>query len=438
MNNSKAADSANLHVSDKKIRTIGSLIVLLTVGFFVAWSFFAPIDSSALAPGSVVVKSYSKTVQHLEGGIVAKVLVKDGDLVKEGQTLLLLDGTQANAQLAIYRSQNITFAAQASRLRAERDGLKTIAFSDVLDEPNNPKVEEAKLAESNAFYARKTALEGEIGILNQRISQTKSKVDGLKVQIESKKQLISSYDDEIKDQKELLAEGYADKLRLTETQRSRTFQAGEIQQLNAEIIASQMLASEAQLQISQVKKKFEAEVSNKLTEVQAQLNDAVERLAATQDKLNRTTIKAPASGIVFGMAVHNENNVIAPGSPIMKIVPQDAELIIEAHVSPNDIDRVKIGLKTEIRFTAFKQSQTPELYGNVIDLSADLLGNEKTGETYYLAKVELTPESRKKAMDLHLIPGMPAEVFINTGEKTLFEYLAQPATNAFKRAFTED
>ncbi len=217
MNLSANADSANFHVSDKKIRTIGSLIVLSTLGFFVAWSFFAPIDSSALAPGSVVVKSYSKTVQHLEGGIVAKVLVKDGDLVKEGQTLLLLDGTQANAQLAIYRSQNITFAAQASRLRAERDGLKTIAFSDVLDEPNNPKVEEAKLAESNAFYARKTALEGEIGILNQRISQTRSKVDGLKAQIESKKQLISSYDDEIKDQKELLAEGYADKLRLTET-----------------------------------------------------------------------------------------------------------------------------------------------------------------------------------------------------------------------------
>ena len=437
MNHSPSTD---LQTSDKKVRIIGSLIVLLTLGFFALWSFFAPIDSAALAPGQVVVKSHSKTVQHLEGGIVAKVLVKDGDLVKAGQPLLQLDTTQAQAQLEIYRSQSITLAAQVARLRAERDHLNAINFAQfqLLSDDNNHKVAEIKASETNAFNARKNTLEGEIDILNQRISQTKIKIQGLKAQVDSKKLLIDSYDDEIKDQKELLAEGFADKLRLREIERNRTFQSSEIQQLNSDVSASQLLINEAQLQIAQVQKKFHSEVSSKLNEVQSQLNDVNERLNATQDKLNRTNITAPASGLVFGMAVHNDNSVIPPGSPIMQIVPQDAELIIEARVSPADIDRVSSGLETEVRFTAFKQYQTPELYGKVIDLSADLLSNEKTSETYYLAKIELTPESRTKAMDLHLIPGMPAEVFIKTGEKTLFEYLAQPATNAFRRALTED
>lgn len=432
--------STDLQTSDKKVRIIGSLIVLLTLGFFALWSFFAPIDSAALAPGQVVVKSHSKTVQHLEGGIVAKILVKDGDLVKAGQPLLQLDTTQAQAQLEIYRSQSITLAAQVARLRAERDRLNAINFAQfqLLADDNNPKVAEIKASETNAFNARKNTLDGEIDILNQRISQTKTKIQGLKSQVESKKLLIDSYDDEIKDQKELLAEGFADKLRLREIERNRTFQSAEIQQLNSDINASQLLINEAQLQISQVQKKFHSEVSSKLNEVQSQLNDVNERLNATQDKLNRTNITAPASGLVFGMAVHNENSVIAPGNPIMQIVPQDAELIVEAHVSPADIDRVSNGLETEVRFTAFNQYQVPELTGKVIDLSADLLSDERTGETYYLAKIEISPESRKKLANLQLLPGMPAEVFIKTGEKTLFEYLAQPATNAFKRALTED
>ncbi|MDI1291832.1 MAG: HlyD family type I secretion periplasmic adaptor subunit [Methylobacter sp.] len=429
--------STVLHANDRGIRNIGAAIVFATFGVFGIWAFLAPMDSSALAPGVVVVKSYRKTVQHLDGGIIAKIRVKDGDLVKEGQPLLLLDDTQIKAQLEIARAQNITLAAQVARLRAERDRLKQIDYPELLDDASDPRITEAKLAENNVFKSRISAYEGQIAVLNQRVGQINSKINGLRGQIDSKKQLTASYAEEIRDLKELLAEGFADKQRLRDLQRNHAIQSGEIAQLNAEIATNQMLISETRLQILQVQKQFQEEVAGKLSEAQGQLNDAQERLAANQDKLNRVVIKAPASGMVLGLTVHNENGVISPGHPILDIVPQDAELIIEAQVSPMDIDRVAVGLQAEVRFSAFKQSKTPKMDGKVIHLSADRLTDEQ-GNAYYQARIELTPDSRKKLGDMQLLPGMPAEVLINTGERTLFEYLAQPATNFFARSFIED
>jgi len=233
-------------------------------------------------------------------------------------------------------------------------------------------------------------------------------------------------------------ESFDDKQRLRDMERNHAMQSGEIAQLNAEIATNQMLISETRLQILQVEKKFQEEVAGKLSETQAELNDVNERLAASQDKLDRIIIKAPASGMVMGLSVHTQNGVISPGGAILDIVPKDAELIIEAQVSPNDIDRVTVGLQAEVRFSAFKQAITPKMNGTVIQLSADRFVDDESGVPYYQARVELTPESRKDLGKLQLVPGMPAEVLINTGERTLFEYLAQPATNAFARALIED
>ena len=427
-----------LSTNDRPVRNIGAAIVLATFGIFGIWAFFAPMDSSALAPGVVVVKSHRKTVQHLDGGIVAKILTKDGAIVTEGQPLLMLDDAQIKAQLEIARGQNITLAAQVARLRAERDQLNKIDYPEILNDASDPRTTEAKSAENNVFNSQKSSHEGEIAVLNQRISQISSKIHGLQGQIDSKKQLVASYAEEIHDLKELLAEGFADKQRLRELERNHAMQTGEIAQLNAEIATNQMLISETRLQILQVQKQFQEEVAGKLSEAQAQLNDANERVTATKDKLERVVIKAPASGMVLGLAAHTENGVITPGHPILDIVPQDAELVIEAQVSPMDIDRVTVGLQAEVRFSAFKQSKTPKMEGKVINISPDRFVDEKTGNPYYLARVELIPESKKKLGDLQLLPGMPAEVLIKTGERTLFQYLAQPATNFFARSFIED
>ena len=427
-----------LSTNDTTIRSIGMIIVLVSIFSFGVWAVFAPMDSSALASGVVVVKAYKKTVQHLDGGIVSKILIKDGDIVEEGQPLLILDDAQIKAQLEIARGENITRAAQVARLIAERDQLKKVDYPALLNDPNNARAVEAKMAENNVFYSHKSSNEGQISVLNQRISQISSKINGLQAQIVSKKQLINSYLEEIHDLRELLAEGFADKQHLRELERNYAIQTGEIAQMESEIATNQMLISETRLQILQVQKQFQEDVASKLSEAQAQLNDSQQRVTANQDKLERIIIKAPAGGMVLGLATHTENGVITPGHPILDIVPQGAELIIEAQVSPIDIDRVTVGLQAEIRFSAFKQSQTPKMEGKVISLSPDRITDERNGNAYYLAKVEVTPKSIKNLGDLQLLPGMPAEVLINTGERTLFRYLAQPASNFFARSFIED
>jgi epimerase transport system membrane fusion protein len=429
-----------LHIDDKPIRYIGFVILLLTFGIFGVWAYTAPLDSSAAASGVVAVKSHKKTVQHLDGGIVGKLLAKDGDTVKEGQPILILDDTQAKAQQEIMRGQFITLSAQVARLQAERDRLGDVMFPKELNHQNDERIDEAKRSESHVFLSRKHAYEGEISVLKQRINEIGSKINGLEGQIRSKRELVASYVDEIHDLKELLAEGFADKQRLRDLQRSYALNQGEISQLTSEIASSQMQQSETRLQILQIEQKFQEEVANKLSESQSQLYDITERLMATQDKLEHMVIKAPVSGMVLGLSVHTEGGVITPGKPILDIVPQDAELIIDARVSTIDIDRVTVGLTSEIRFSAFKQALTPVMYGKVTHISADSLVDERTGVPYYQARIEVTPDSLVKLREAHfqLVPGMPAEVLINTGERTLFEYLTKPITNAIAHALIED
>ena len=435
--NAKLPD-VSLVTNDAPIRAIGIAVLLGTVGVLGTWSYLAPIDSAASASGFVTVKSHSKTVQHLDGGIVKELIAKDGDIVNEGDILLTLDGSEIKAQLEILRGQQITFAAQVARLTAERDRLGLVNYPKEVQNLSDARVIEAQQSENQIFNARKNAHEGEVSVLNQRISQLNSRIQGLQGQKTSKQELKASYSEEAKDLRELLAEGFADKQRLRDLERSLSASTGEIASLSSEIASSEMQIGETRLQILQIQKQFQEEVANKLSEVQAQLYDINQRLTATIDKVNRIQIKAPSSGRVMGLSIHNVGGVITPGRPILDIVPQGEELIIDARVSPMDIDRVHVGLVAEVRFSAFKQALTPKMMGKLINLSADKLTDERTGAPYYSAKIELTPDSYAKLGDMELLPGMPADVLINTGERTVFEYLMQPITNAFARAFIED
>ncbi len=427
-----------LLTDDKPIRYIGLIVLLSTLGIFGLWAFIAPIDGAALAPGFVTVKSHKKTVQHLDGGIVSQLLVKDGDIVKAGDLLLTLDGTENKAQLEISRGQFFTLLAQVARLEAERDGKTKLTYPDIFKGVTDPRALESKRTEEQIFTARKNAHEGEMAVLKQRIGQLNSRVDGLKGQQTSKQDLLTSYREELRDLKELLAEGFVDKQRLRDIERQHSLNSGEISALTAEIASSQIQIGETKLEILQLEKKFQEEVAGKLSEAQAELYDVNQRMLAIRDKVVRIDIKAPVAGRVMGLAVHTLGGVILPGHPILEIVPQQEELVIEAQVTPLDIDRVNIGLVAEVRFSAFKQAITPVIEGKLINLSADRLIEEKTGTPYYLAQIELTPDSYQKMQHLELLPGMPVEVLIKTGERTVFEYLTKPISNAFARAFIED
>jgi epimerase transport system membrane fusion protein len=430
----------SLVTNDAPIRAIGVAVMVGTFGFLSLWSVLAPIGSAASAPGFVTVKSHSKTVQHLDGGIIKELIAKNGDLVNEGDVLVILDGTEIKAQLEILRGQQITFAAQVARLGAERDRSEQVIYPKEVQNLSDARVIEAQQSENQIFHARKNAHEGEVSVLNQRINQLTSRIQGLQGQKTSKQELKTSYNEEAKDLRELLAEGFADKQRLRDLERSISSAIGEIASLSSEIAGSEMQIGETRLQIIQIQKQFQEEVANKLSEVQAQLYDINQRLTATNDKVNRIQIKAPSAGRVMGLTVHNPGSVITPGRPILEIIPQGEELIIEARVSPMDVDRVHVGLLAEVRLSSFKQALTPKMEGKLINISADKMTDERTGAPYYDATIEITPESYAKLSDdnMELLPGMPADVLINIGERTLFEYLLQPITNAFARTFIDD
>lgn len=426
-----------VNTDDTSTRVIGFTILFLVFGVFGSWAALAPLDSAALAPGLVTVKNYRKTVQHFEGGIVKEILVRDGQEVKAQDLLLVLDDTQARAELEILRGQRFAAVAAESRLKAERDELAEVKYPAVMQE-DDQRAKEAILSESQQFTARKLAKDGEINVLQQRIGQLESQLSGLDALISSKRELVKSYQEEISDNKALLSEGFVDKQRLRDAQRRKAQLLGEVSEHQSSMSGINVQIGETKLQILQLKKDLRAEVVGQLSEVQAKVFDVEERISAVSDRVARSKIYAPVSGMVLGMSVHTIGGVVSSGSPILDIVPESGDLIIEAELSPTDIDRVTTGMLADVRFSSFKSATTPVVEGKVVTISADRLVNEQTGMPYYLTRVELTAESQERLGELTLLPGMPAEVLINTGARTLLEYLVQPATDAFARSMIED
>ncbi len=427
-----------LDVDYTPIRNFGLLVLMVTVGIFGTWSYFAPIGSSALALGSVAVKSHRKTVQHLDGGIIQKIFVKDGDLVEAGQQLMLLDDTQINAQMEMLKGQYISHKSLSERLTAERNNKQKVLFSSELTEMSDSRVKEAIEGQRNIFKARKNSHQGEMAVLQQRIQQLDSKISGLVAQRVSKKELAGSYVKEIKGLRKLLADGFVEKQRLRDLERNLTLTKGDIATLTSDIATTQMQRGETRLQILQNEKKLQEDVAHQLEDANAKLFDIFARLQAVKDKKARAKIKAPVKGSVFNLSIYTEGGVITAGSPILDIVPEGVDLIIRVQISPLDIDRVRMGAVAEVRFSAFSNKTIPTLEGVLTAISADSFVDEKTGNSFYQATVELTEESRVNLGDLKLIPGMPVEVLVNTGERTLFEYLMQPISDAFARAFIEE
>ncbi|MBL4606982.1 MAG: HlyD family type I secretion periplasmic adaptor subunit [Pseudomonadales bacterium] len=430
-----------LDFDDRKIRHAGLMIVLLTFFVFGVWAFWAPIGGAALAPGVVVVKSHSKTVQHLEGGIVKHLAVREGDRVNRGDVLIELDNTQSAGELAIVEGKSITLNAEEARLLAERDGPASVVYLSDWASATDERVAGAIQWQNQIFLARLSSQVGQKKVLAQRIEQLRSQETGLEQLKKSKQRLIVSYEEEVADLNALLKEGFADKSRLREFERSLVQTGGDIADLNARIAGIKIKIGETQLEVIQVETEFQEKVADRLGKAQSDLFELDERVRVLTDRVRRVSIVAPVDGMVVGLAVHTEGGVIAPGSALMEIIPIGESLMVEAEVQPVDIDRVKVGMIAEVRFSAFNRNSTPVLEGEVLTLSADRLVDEQTGAPYYLARITLTPESHaslEQLDDIILQPGMPAEVLIKTGDRTFFEYLSKPFSNMFARAFIED
>ncbi|MBD8496245.1 HlyD family type I secretion periplasmic adaptor subunit [Pseudomonas syringae] len=427
----------DMPTSDRGIRRIGVMIVLVTFGLFGTWAALAPLDNAVYGSGVVMVQSYRKTVQHLEGGIVKELLARDGDLVRKGDPLIVLDEAQLSAEYESTRNQLVSAQAKEARLRAERDELDEIPAL-VIKDTDSQRAQEAIDGEKQVFKARKLSKQSEISVQRERIGQLKQQIIGLKDMIRTKGGLQRSYSSEIAELKPLLAQGFVEKQRLLEQERKLDMLKSEVADHESTITKTQLQISETELQIVQLNKKFNSDVVNELSDVQAKVFDLQEKASAIEDRLSRIVIRAPEDGMVLDMKVHTVGGVISPATPLLDIVPETSDLVVEARISTNDIDRVELGKLTDIRFTAFNASTTPIIEGTVVRISADRLTDEKDGSPYYLVRVKLTDDGVKKLADRRLQPGMPAEVLINAGSRTMLEYLLKPARNMFAKSMIEE
>ena len=427
---------------DSTLRHLGIFLVIAIFGGLGGWAALAPLSSAAHAPGQVTVENYRKTIQHLEGGIIESIRVRDGDWVEKGQTLVTLNDTQPRAQLEVLRGQYLITLAREARLVALRDDQSRIVFPpELLEARRDPRAAEAMRVQSQTFQARRQSLENEIRLYQEQIGQLRAKERGLQAQKASRDKLMHSFEGELQDYQALLKEGYSEKQTVRDLERKFADSEGQSGEIQSNLAAVGLQIGEIQLKVLQLKKALQSEVVKELADVQVNLFELHEKIHALEQTVERSVIKAPDAGKVLGLAVHTLGGVIAPGSHILEIVPQNEKLLVEARVSPMDIDRVKIGQSAEIRFSVFRSKDLPRIEGKILALSADSLVSEDPQHTpYYLARVEVSPDGLDTIARQHLelLPGMPAEVLVRTGNRTFFQYLADPLSDSFSRSFIED
>jgi len=417
---------------------IGLAIVVVLAGGLGGWASTAEISGALIAPGSIVVESNVKKVQHPTGGVVGEVLAHDGDLVKAGDVVVRLDDTVTKASLAIVVKTLDGLMARGARLQAEQQGLDKITYPKaLLDRAGDPEVKNIIASESKLFEVRTNGRVGQRAQLHERITQLNEEIAGLVAQEKAKDQEIALVEKELVGVRDLYDKHLVQMSRLTTLERDAARLNGERAQYIASRAQAKGKITETELQIIQVDKDMVSDVSKDLRETTDKIGEFVERKVTAEDQLRRTDIRAPQNGMVLQSTVHTVGGVITAGDAIMMIVPQSDDLQVEAKVNPQDIDKLQIGQKTLLRLSAFNQRTTPELNGVVSRVSPDVTVDQRTGQSYYTIRVSMSAQEIARLGDVKLIPGMPAEAFVQTGDRTMLSYLIKPLSDQLMRAFRE-
>lgn len=416
----------------------GLCLIFVIFGLIGGWAAIAPLSQGAVASGKVVVENQRKTVQHLEGGIVKEIRYKEGDTVSAGDILIVIDDTRIKANADALTKQYYLTKAEEARLNTEIKQLESIVFPQELNEAhyqhNTGEIMRSQVA---LFEARKQALKGELEILGKKEVQLNKLIEGLVAQKKSKKRQIALLNEEIKDNQRLFKTKAISKIRLLELQRMAASLEGELGNLISEIASTELQGGETKLKMLQLKRNFQEQALEDMRKIQTHVLDTQEKMFAANDIHARTKVTAPVDGIIVNNQIFTNGEVINSGKTLLEIVPQNIKLIIEARVQTQDIDTVAPGMEAEVRFLPFKQRLIPIVLGRIESVSADILEDERSGENYYLAKVEI-PESEMDKLGEHtLVPGMPADVIVNAGQYTFLEYLLAPLSDNFARAFKE-
>jgi HlyD family secretion protein len=433
---SKGKETGKAHRSIRLHMVTGLVVVLVLAGGFGGWASTVPISGALIAPGAVVVDSNVKKVQHPTGGVVGEVRVRDGDVVKAGDIVVRLDETVVRASLAIVVKTLNGLYARAARIEAEQRGADKITFPAALtDRADDPDVRDVMASETKLFEVRVNGRTGQKAQLRERITQLNEEIGGLKAQEAAKDKEIALVEKELIGVRQLFDQHLVQISRLTVLERDAARLAGERAQYIASRAQARGKITETELQIIQVDKDMVSEVSKDLRETNDKIGEFVERKVTAEDQLRRIDIRAPQDGMVLQSTVHTIGGVINAGDAIMMIVPQADDLSVEAKVNPQDIDKLAIGQKTLLRFSAFNQRTTPELTGKVTRVSADVTTEQRTGQAYYTIRISMAPDEVARLGEAKLVPGMPVEAFVQTGERTMLSYFMKPLSDQMLRSF---
>jgi protease secretion system membrane fusion protein len=429
---------SDVDMNDARPRRWGWWLLLVGFGGFMAWALLAPLDAGVSAPGTVVVTGYRKAVQPLVGGKIGAILAKDGDEVKEGQVLVRLDDTPSRSQLDITKGQWLTSLATVARLSAERSGRATPDFSTALAAgQNDPRAVAALTLQGQLFATRREALAGELAAMRENMAGLDLQTRGTEASRQAKEDQLRLLREQLKNQRDLADEGFMPRNRVLEQERAVASMAGAIAEDTGAIGRSRQAIAEVKARMFTREQEFRKEVEAQLADTQRDASSLSSRLESLQFDVVNTEIRSPANGVIMGLAVHTVGGVVAAGNPMMEVVPKNETLRIEAQIPPHLIDKVRPGLPVDILFTAFNQVTTPKVAGKVLNVSADVLYEPKQNMPYFKAMVEVTPEGMVKLKANEVRAGMPAEVFVRTGERTAMNYFLKPLLDRLNRALTE-
>lgn len=419
---------------------LGLALCLLLVAGVGGWAATARLGGAIIAPAAVVVETDVKKVQHQLGGIVAELKVRNGDRVKAGDLLIRLDATLTGASLSMVEKTLDELMGRRARLLAEREGAKTIDFPRDLVARARPGTDAERIlaGQRRLLEARKAARFGQEAQLEEQIAQLRQQVVGLEAQRHAKAQEISFIREELRGLESLRKKKLLPLNRVTALRREATRLEGEKGQIISNIAQAKGKMAETRLKIIQVAQDMQTEVLRQLREVEGRIGELMERKISAEDQFRRTQIRAPQSGIVHQLAVHTVGGVIGPGETLMMIVPQTEGLSVEARVLPRYIDQIRLGQDVQVRFTAFDQNTTPQLSGSVSLVAADVTRDQRTGQSHYAIRIAVPDEQIARLDGLQLVPGMPAEVYLQTHMRTALSYLAKPLTDQFSRAFRDN
>jgi len=426
--------------SPKPIAIMGYAIVFLTFGVLGTWAAVAKIDSAVFAPGTISLEGNRKVVQHLEGGIVEEILVKEADSVDEGDILLRLSGVEARSNLEVLNTRmNMALVAEA-RLLAERQVADRIDLPEEINPDTAPDALKAVIADQrDRFKARRSIMQSRIDILSSRVDQTEEQIEGLQLQKSALERRVENFSTMIERMRSGQEKGLIQTNLLSQREDEMIQIEASLGQVISEIAQARNVISETEFEALQIEQEYRERANTELEEVRSEISELRQQKMVAEDILRRTNIRAPGSGTIQNLKVHTVGSVIKAGEVLMELVPENENLIVNARVSPRDIDNVSPGLDTEVRFTAFKTKLTPIMLGRVQSVSNDVITPENPQEMpYYLARIDVDEKDIPPDIEGRLTAGMPADVIITTGERTVMNFIASPLLDAVRKSMIEE